>query len=235
MTSTSLPVWKWRNGRYVAFEGSYGFGRDRVATGWQAASLRALDEARSRPFQPSRRSPRGNPLAPGQVVAVDIALGPSSTLFRRSASSFDSSLQDAGSGLASRSPVSSPPRAAPSGAARARCAGDRNAPAGSLLPVIAGRTRLLGAQRAEELAQLGGQQLRLLDAGKWPPLGISTQRWMLYSRSAHGRGARFTSRGKMAHPVGTSTPLAVAGSFRPGRARSTAAMRRRWSRSPSTW
>ena len=39
-----VGVEKWRfgrfGGRYVAFEGSYGYGRDRVTTGWQRVSLR---------------------------------------------------------------------------------------------------------------------------------------------------------------------------------------------------
>ena len=41
-------VEKWRGQSYVPFEGSYGFGRDRVTTGWQKASLRALDPTHSR-------------------------------------------------------------------------------------------------------------------------------------------------------------------------------------------
>jgi len=45
-------VEKWRGRAYVPFEGSYGFGRDRVTTGWLKASLRALDEQASRPFDP---------------------------------------------------------------------------------------------------------------------------------------------------------------------------------------
>jgi predicted acyl esterase len=75
-------VEKWRGRSYVPFEGSYGFGRDRVTTGWQKASLRALDEQASRPFDPVPACTARQPLAPGQVVAVDIALGPSATLFR---------------------------------------------------------------------------------------------------------------------------------------------------------
>lgn len=75
-------VEKWRGQRYVPFEGSYGFGRDRVSTGWQQASLRALDEQASRPFDPVPAFTHREPLAPGQVVGVDIALGPSATLFR---------------------------------------------------------------------------------------------------------------------------------------------------------
>ena len=75
-------VEKWRGRRYVPFEGSYGFGRDRVTTGWLKVSLRALDEPASRPFDPVPAFSRRQPLEPGQVVQADVALGPSATLFR---------------------------------------------------------------------------------------------------------------------------------------------------------
>jgi len=75
-------VEKWRGRTYVPFEGSYGFGRDRVTTGWLKASLRTLDEQASRPFEPVPACTRREPLRPGQVVQADIALGPSATLFR---------------------------------------------------------------------------------------------------------------------------------------------------------
>lgn len=75
-------VEKWRGKRYVAFEGSYGFGRDRVTTGWQRASLRALNPLRARPFEPVPTFDRPQLLRPGEVVPIDIALGPSATLFR---------------------------------------------------------------------------------------------------------------------------------------------------------
>lgn len=77
-----VGVEKWRDGSYVGFEGSYGFGRDRVATGWLAASLRDLDPDRSRPFQPVPTFTQRRPLRPGEVVPVDVPLGPSATLFR---------------------------------------------------------------------------------------------------------------------------------------------------------
>ncbi len=77
-----VGVEKWRGGEFVPFEGSYGFGRDRVTCGWLKASMRALDQKLSRPFEPVPRLDARNPLRPGQVVGVDIALGPSSTLFR---------------------------------------------------------------------------------------------------------------------------------------------------------
>jgi predicted acyl esterase len=78
-----VGVEKWRGDRYVGFEGSYGFGRDRVTTGWLSASLRALDDDRSRPFQPVPAFTARQPLRPGEIVPVDIPLGPSSTVFRR--------------------------------------------------------------------------------------------------------------------------------------------------------
>jgi putative CocE/NonD family hydrolase len=77
-----VGVEKWRRGRFVAFEGSYGYGRDRVTTGWQRVSLRALDPELSRPWEPVARCAEPRPVCAGEVVAVDVALGPSATLFR---------------------------------------------------------------------------------------------------------------------------------------------------------
>ena len=77
-----VGVEKWRGRQYVGFEGSYGFGRDRVATGWQKASVRELDEAASTPAEPVHTFRTRQPLTAGEVVPVDIALGPSATLFR---------------------------------------------------------------------------------------------------------------------------------------------------------
>jgi hypothetical protein len=77
-----LGVEKWRGSRYVGFEGSYGWGRDRVATGWQRLSLRELDERRSTSGQPVHTFNSPQPVKPGEVVCVDAALGPSATLFR---------------------------------------------------------------------------------------------------------------------------------------------------------
>jgi len=75
-------VEKWRGGEYVPFEGSYGFGRDRVTTGWMKASLRRLDDNESRPFDPVPSCASFQPLNPGEIVQADIALGPSATMFR---------------------------------------------------------------------------------------------------------------------------------------------------------
>ncbi|MFB6628491.1 CocE/NonD family hydrolase [Streptomyces sp. NPDC056362] len=77
-----VGVEKWSGGRFVPFEGSYGYGRDRVATGWQNLALRALDTDRSRPFEPVPACLVREPVTAGDIVPVDIALGASSTLFR---------------------------------------------------------------------------------------------------------------------------------------------------------
>ena len=66
----------------MPFEGSYGFSRDRVTTGWLRASLRALDPQRSRPFEPVPTFTANEPVRAGEIVPVDIPLGPSATLFR---------------------------------------------------------------------------------------------------------------------------------------------------------
>ncbi len=77
-----VGVEKWRGRTYIPFEGSYGFGRDRITTGWLKTSLRALDEQTCRPFDPVPTFEHRQPLTTGRVVPVDIALGPSATLFK---------------------------------------------------------------------------------------------------------------------------------------------------------
>lgn len=77
-----VGIEKWCGTEYVPFEGSYGFGRDRVTTGWMRASMRALDEHASQPYDPVPSYARPDRLRPGQIVQVDIPLGPSATLFR---------------------------------------------------------------------------------------------------------------------------------------------------------
>ena len=73
---------KWRGRTCVPFEGSYGFGRDRITTGWLKASLRALDERQLPPVRPGTRAQPPSAAGQGQVVQADIALGPSATFFR---------------------------------------------------------------------------------------------------------------------------------------------------------
>ena len=75
-------VEKWSGTRYVPFEGSYGYGRDRVASGRLRVALRELDSERSTPHQPEHTFRRLEPVAAGEVVEVRIPLTPSATLFR---------------------------------------------------------------------------------------------------------------------------------------------------------
>jgi putative CocE/NonD family hydrolase len=77
-----VGVEKWRNGRFVGFEGSYGYGRDRVTTGWQRVALRALDPQLSRPAEPVISGTDPRPVSAGEIAVVEVALGPSATLFR---------------------------------------------------------------------------------------------------------------------------------------------------------
>jgi uncharacterized protein len=76
-----VGVEKWRAGRRVPFEGSYGYGLDRVTTGWLKASHRALDAEASHDWAPVHTHLEPQPLPPGEVVDVDVALRPSSTRF----------------------------------------------------------------------------------------------------------------------------------------------------------
>jgi predicted acyl esterase len=133
-----VGVEKWRGSHYVGFEGSYGFGRDRVATGWLSASLRALDEGRSRPFQPVPTFTERQSLTAGQIVPVDIALGASSTLFRRGE---QLRLVVAGRWLWPRNPLTGQFPAAYATSRRGSCTlhwGPRH-PAHLLVPVIPSR------------------------------------------------------------------------------------------------
>ncbi|WP_297592410.1 CocE/NonD family hydrolase [Mycobacterium sp.] len=79
-----VEKWRWGRfrGRFVGFEGSYGYGRDRVTTGWQRISLRTLDPELSRPAEPVTTGTDPRPVSAGEVVEVNVALGPSATLFR---------------------------------------------------------------------------------------------------------------------------------------------------------
>lgn len=73
---------KFSNGRECLFEGSYGFGFDMVTHGWQRAAHRELDNTLSTPWQPVHTHRRAEPLQPGEVIPVDIALQPHATRMR---------------------------------------------------------------------------------------------------------------------------------------------------------
>ena len=76
-------VRKLRGGVEALFEGSFGFGFDMVTKGWQRASHRELDPRLSTREQPVHLHDRAEPLRPGEIVAVDVALQPQATRFRK--------------------------------------------------------------------------------------------------------------------------------------------------------
>jgi predicted acyl esterase len=80
--SLFLGVTKERDGRDVGFEGSYGFRGDTVTHGMLRASHRRLDPTLSEPERPVHTHTEQEPLAPGEIVPVEIALLPSATLLR---------------------------------------------------------------------------------------------------------------------------------------------------------
>ena len=72
-----------RNGEVVGFHYYASFDTGPVALGWLRASHRELDPVRSSPAQPVHLHRRELPLDPGEVVALEIEIWPSSTLFRQ--------------------------------------------------------------------------------------------------------------------------------------------------------
>ncbi len=80
--SVFAGVRKFRDGREVTFEGSYGFTGDMVTHGMLLASHRTSDSARSRPHQPFHPHTTREPLRPGVPVGLEIELLPSATRFR---------------------------------------------------------------------------------------------------------------------------------------------------------
>jgi len=72
-------VRKFRAGREVTFEGSFGFSGDMISKGWHRLAHRRRDEALSTPELPVYRHDVAEPLQPGEIVAVDIALLPHAT------------------------------------------------------------------------------------------------------------------------------------------------------------
>ncbi|MFN8156971.1 MAG: CocE/NonD family hydrolase [Candidatus Nanopelagicales bacterium] len=77
-----VGVRKLRGDEEVAFEGSFGFAYDMVSKGWQRVAHRELDEALSTPWQPVHTHRTAEPLQPGEIVPVDVALRPHATRFR---------------------------------------------------------------------------------------------------------------------------------------------------------
>jgi uncharacterized protein len=151
-------VEKWRGRSYVPFEGSYGFGRDRVTTGWLKVSLRALDPGESRPFEPVPACTSREPLAPGQVAEADIALGPSATFFR-AGDTLRLVVAAAGCGRSTRSPASSRPPTSRARAGNVPCTGDPGGGPGCWSRSSAGGRRH-GPVRDNSVATACGRRLR---------------------------------------------------------------------------
>jgi hypothetical protein len=80
--SVFVAVTKLHHGVVVHFEGSYGFDRDAVTTGWQRAAFRELDEELSAPYRPVHTFRRAEPLRAGEIVPVDVELREQATRFR---------------------------------------------------------------------------------------------------------------------------------------------------------
>lgn len=72
---------KWSRGAPVPFNGSYGYGRDRVAQGRLRLALRELDPERSRPHQPEHSFRTLQPVRADEQMDVVIPLSSSATLF----------------------------------------------------------------------------------------------------------------------------------------------------------
>jgi putative CocE/NonD family hydrolase len=80
--SVFAGIRKFRNGREVGFQGSYGFPFDLVTHGMLVASHRGIDPERSLPHQPFHPHTVREPMPPGSPVELQIELLPSATLFR---------------------------------------------------------------------------------------------------------------------------------------------------------
>jgi predicted acyl esterase len=76
-----VGIEKWSHGSPVPFEGSYGYGRDRVAQGRLRLALRELDPVFSTPHQPEHTFRTLQPVRNHEDMEVQIALSSSATLF----------------------------------------------------------------------------------------------------------------------------------------------------------
>jgi uncharacterized protein len=70
-------------GNEIRFRGMNGFSADMAARGQMRVSLREVDENLSTPWLPVQKFQGEKKLKPGEIVPVEIALLPSSTLFRK--------------------------------------------------------------------------------------------------------------------------------------------------------
>lgn len=73
-------------GSEVFFSGYNGYDRDGLAKGWLRASHRELDTLRSKPLRPWQSHRRVQKIHPGEIVALEIEIWPSATLFEAGSS-----------------------------------------------------------------------------------------------------------------------------------------------------
>ena len=130
-----VGVEKWSHSEPVPFEGSYGYGRDRVASGRLRLALRELDPELSTAHQPEHTFRTLQPVRDGETVQVVIPLTSSSTLFR---SGETLRLLIAGRFLQPRNPFFGhfPAHYEPSHAGKATISWDAEHPAALEIPVI---------------------------------------------------------------------------------------------------
>jgi predicted acyl esterase len=76
-----VAVGKWRNGRRVGYEGSFGFDQDFITHGQLRLSQREIDPERSAPCVPVLRHQQHLPIKQGELLQVRIPLLSSSTRF----------------------------------------------------------------------------------------------------------------------------------------------------------
>ncbi|WP_434084896.1 CocE/NonD family hydrolase [Mycolicibacter heraklionensis] len=76
-----VGIEKWSRGAPTPFEGSYGYGRDRVAQGRLRLALRELEPVLSKPHQPEHTFATLQPVHDDEVMEVLIPLSSSATLF----------------------------------------------------------------------------------------------------------------------------------------------------------
>jgi putative CocE/NonD family hydrolase len=70
------------SGEEVLFYGKAGYHMSPAAMGWLRVSERAIDPELSEPWQPALTHERSDTIARNEIIAVDIEILPSSTLFR---------------------------------------------------------------------------------------------------------------------------------------------------------
>lgn len=137
--SLFVGVEKLHNGVVVPFEGSYGYGRDRVASGRLRMSMRETDPVASAPHQPEHTFRNRQPVTPGEVVQLEIPLSPSATLFR---AGDELRLLVAGRNLEPRNPLFGhfPAHYLPSARGRCTLHWDADRPARLEVPIIPSET-----------------------------------------------------------------------------------------------